>query len=149
MNLLNTNYNANIIDFDIKKLGFNEFEITYNDLIYNVIIVNKFENKVEMLINGMLFNYAIDDLGKDLIAKLGLVKKEDAIGNEIKSPMPGLIKDILVKKGDILKKGDAIVILEAMKMENILKCPKDGLTVSEIYVEIGQSVEKSVSLVSF
>jgi biotin carboxyl carrier protein len=67
---------------------------------------------------------------------------------EIKAPMPGLIFDIKVKEGDEVKKGDAVLILEAMKMENILKSPGDG-TVKSIKIKKGQSVEKNQVLIQF
>lgn len=65
----------------------------------------------------------------------------------LKSPLPGIIVDIKVKVGDVVKKGDAVVILEAMKMENVLQAPVDG-TVQEIGVNPGDSVLEGVTLIS-
>jgi biotin carboxyl carrier protein len=62
--------------------------------------------------------------------------------------MPGLIIDLKVKVGDKVKTGDALLILEAMKMENILKSPGDG-TVKNVTVKKGDSVEKGHILVEF
>ena len=66
---------------------------------------------------------------------------------EIKAPMPGLVLDILVKEGTEIKKGDPVLILEAMKMENILKSPEDG-SIKKIKVRKGKVVEKNDMLVS-
>ncbi len=68
--------------------------------------------------------------------------------NEIKAPMPGLVLDIRVAEGDAVKKGDTILVLEAMKMENSIKSPTDGL-VKKISVKKGLAVEKNQVLINF
>jgi biotin carboxyl carrier protein len=68
--------------------------------------------------------------------------------NDIKAPMPGMVLNILVKEGDTVKKGDAILVLEAMKMENILKSPTDGL-IKKIAAVKGTAVEKNQLLIQF
>jgi len=62
--------------------------------------------------------------------------------------MPGLILDVIVKESDLVKKGDPVIILEAMKMENILSSPVDGI-VKEIKVNPQQTVEKNNILIKF
>jgi len=68
--------------------------------------------------------------------------------NSIKAPMPGLIIDLKVKEGDVVKLNDPLIVLEAMKMENIIKSPGEG-TVKVVKVRKGQSVEKSQVLIEF
>jgi biotin carboxyl carrier protein len=63
----------------------------------------------------------------------------------IKSPMPGLVVKIFKKKGDKIIKGEAVMILEAMKMENEIKANVDGV-ISEIFVELGKPLEKNIPL---
>jgi biotin carboxyl carrier protein len=65
----------------------------------------------------------------------------------IKSPMPGLVLKILKKAGDNIAKGETVMILEAMKMENEIKSSMDGI-ISEILVSEGKPVEKYISLFS-
>lgn len=60
-------------------------------------------------------------------------------GEAIKAPMPGTILSIKVSPGTSVKKGDTLVILEAMKMENEISAPRDGV-VSEVIVTTGASV---------
>ena len=67
---------------------------------------------------------------------------------EIKAPMPGSILNILVEAGQEVKAGDQLLILEAMKMENVIKSPGDGV-VAKIHVDEKQSVEKNQVLISF
>ena len=68
--------------------------------------------------------------------------------NDLKAPMPGLIVDIKVQVGDTVKKGDTILILEAMKMENILKASGDG-KIKAIKISIKQNVEKNQVMIEF
>ena len=58
---------------------------------------------------------------------------------QIKSPLPGNIISISVKEGDTVKKGDTLLLMEAMKMENKVLCEKDGV-VKNIKVAVGQAV---------
>jgi len=83
-----------------------------------------------------------------LLEKMGLASSGSGNLKEIKAPMPGLILDLKVKPGDVVKKGDVILILEAMKMENIIKSTGDGV-VRDVKVSLKQSVEKNQILIQF
>jgi biotin carboxyl carrier protein len=72
---------------------------------------------------------------------------EDDI-TELNAPMPGTILEIKVSKGDKVKKDDPLLILEAMKMENVLTSPKDGV-ISEVIVKINETVDKGTVLLNF
>ncbi len=83
-----------------------------------------------------------------LLEKMGL---NSAVAGKIitvKAPMPGLIIDLRVKAGDTVSTGDPLIILEAMKMENIIKATGDG-TVASVKVKQGDSVEKNQVLIEF
>ncbi len=78
-------------------------------------------------------------------------KKSGASGsgaNELRAPMPGRIVKVLHKAGDAVVVGDPCVVIEAMKMENELRAPKDG-TVKAVHVAEGVSVESQALLVTF
>ena len=75
------------------------------------------------------------------------IKVED-LSKKLISPMPGLIKSINVKKGQSIKKGEQLVVIEAMKMENILKSEKDCI-VDEVLIKNGASVSTDEILISF
>ena len=68
-------------------------------------------------------------------------------GNAIKTPLPGVIIDVKVNVGDTVKKGDTVVVLEAMKMENDVCAPEDG-TVASVEVSQGSTVETDAVLVT-
>ncbi|MCE9647429.1 MAG: acetyl-CoA carboxylase biotin carboxyl carrier protein subunit [Chloroflexi bacterium] len=65
----------------------------------------------------------------------------------LKAPMPGLVVAVLVEEGQAIKKGQVMLILESMKMQNELKAPRDGV-MSRIRVKAGESVEQKQSLLS-
>ena len=69
----------------------------------------------------------------------------NANGETVKSPMPGTILSINVQNGAFVKKGDTLMILEAMKMENEIISPCDG-TIASINVQNGSSVETGATL---
>lgn len=67
---------------------------------------------------------------------------------EVRAPMPALVGSVLVAKGETVKPGQGLIILEAMKMENEIKAHADGV-VKEILVQKGSAVEKNELLISF
>jgi pyruvate carboxylase len=67
-------------------------------------------------------------------------KAEDGNDNQVAAPMPGLISMVSVKPGQVVKTGDVLLTIEAMKMETVLHAAKDA-TVQEILVAAGQSVD--------
>ncbi len=67
---------------------------------------------------------------------------------DLKAPMPGLVKAVLVEAGQAVEAGQSLLVLEAMKMENVLKAAAPG-TVAEIPAAAGQAVEKGALLVRF
>jgi biotin carboxyl carrier protein len=83
-----------------------------------------------------------------LLQKLGM----DTIGasgvSDLLAPMPGLVLSAAVSAGDTVKKDDPLVVLEAMKMENVLKSPIDGV-IKEVSVNSGDTVEKNQTLIIF
>ena len=77
-------------------------------------------------------------------------KKSRGGGSErvLKSPMPGRIVKVLVSKGDAVVAGQALFVIEAMKMENELKA-KGPQTIAEVHVTVGMTVEANAKLVTF
>ncbi len=69
-------------------------------------------------------------------------------GARVKSQMPGKIVRILVKAGDEVKKGQSLLVMEAMKMENEIKSPQDGV-IKAVKVTEGQAIESGAELLLF
>ncbi|MCS7060053.1 MAG: DUF2118 domain-containing protein [Anaerolineae bacterium] len=109
-------------------------------------LVEESEDGYRVLIDGVLYHVrVVDERAKRLAEAAGAFT---AAGGElsIKSPMPGLIVATPVQAGDTVKKGQVVVILESMKMENELKAPRDGKVVA-VKVQPRQAVEQNQVLV--
>jgi biotin carboxyl carrier protein len=107
------------------------------------------ENKtITILHNGKKLNFKIIEPLDELLKSMGLESAFVSKISDLKAPMPGLVIDVLMKEGDEIKKGDKLVVLEAMKMENILKSPVDG-KIKSISILKGQAVDKNQLLISF
>lgn len=87
---------------------------------------------------------ALDELIKIMGFEVGMGKKI----SDIKAPMPGLILEISTSIGQEIKENDPLLILEAMKMENVITSPRDG-TIKSIFVKQGDAVEKNQLLIEF
>jgi biotin carboxyl carrier protein len=142
--------NGQILEWDIKKTGDRHYHVLYQNQSFNLELVSlDTETKtVRLKLNNKPCELKIRDKFDLLLEKLGMNNLQNNSAKEIKAPMPGLIFDIKVKEGDEVKKGDPVLILEAMKMENILKSPGDG-TVKKIKIKKGESVEKNQVLIQF
>ena len=101
----------------------------------------------QVLLRGRLYPVRVEDeREKRLRAAAGGGVAETGEFH-LKAPMPGLVVAIPVEEGQQVKKGQVLLILESMKMQNELKSPRDG-TVSRIKVRAGESVEQKQPLLS-
>ncbi|MBX3102135.1 MAG: acetyl-CoA carboxylase biotin carboxyl carrier protein subunit [Bacteroidetes bacterium] len=103
---------------------------------------------VYLSLNGKTLAAGYETLGQRLLKTIGIDPAASQVVKELKAPMPGLIKEILVQPGQAVEKGEPLIILEAMKMENVIKSPTQG-TLAAVPVSQGQAVEKNQVLVSF
>lgn len=126
------------------------FHVLRENKSYEVEIVkaDPAAKTVTVKVNGRNYPLEIKDKYDELLHSLGMDKIGSVKVNELKAPMPGLVLDIIVSEGQTIKKGDPVVVLEAMKMENILKSPAD-VTVKKIAVKKGTAVEKNQVLIQF
>ena len=92
-------------------------------------------------VNGTRFSISIADHYDRLVLQLGLSMGGTQKANIVKAPMPGLVLNLLVEAGQLVSKGDPLLILEAMKMENVLKATGDG-RVKSVHVQKSAAVVK-------
>jgi biotin carboxyl carrier protein len=138
-------FSANII-----KVREGVYHLMKDNVSYNLEVVKHIpdEKKMVVKINNTSYTLDIKDKYDDLLHSLGLDNLATKKVNDIKAPMPGMVLNILVSEGQEVKKGDALIVLEAMKMENILKSPTDG-TIKKIAITKGVAVEKNQLLIQF
>lgn len=130
-----------------------DFESVSGQLVYTMLVDGKsYEAHIfeeddawHILMQGTLYSAQVmDEREKRLKAAAS-----GAAGDEgeyvLRAPMPGLIVKVPVKEGDEIKKGDVLVILESMKMQNELKAPRDG-KVKRVQVKQGESVEQKQTM---
>ena len=116
--------------------------------LVSVKLVDHELKRYQIQIDGRTYQVQISDVVDQQIQKMNLKSKKSNQLKELRAPMPGLVRQVNVKMGDHVDSGESLFILEAMKMENVLKSPVNGL-VSEIFVKPGESVEKNQILLSF
>lgn len=134
---------------DLVRTGPSTFSLVRNGRSHRVLVLkeDKENGTVRLRIGAHTYTVRLQDDRSRLMQTLGLDKAATKV-KEIKAPMPGMVLNILVKPGDAVKKNDPILVLEAMKMENMIKAPGDA-TVSAVHAAQGKAVEKGQLLVSF
>jgi len=138
------------VNADMKQVNASTWHIINELQSYNAEVVNfnVAEKTAEIKVNNNIYTVTAKDQFDVLLDKLGLSTLNNAKVSEVKAPMPGLVLKVFVAVGDEVKKGDNLFILEAMKMENIIKAPAD-VTVKAVKLKPGDKVEKGQVLLQF
>jgi biotin carboxyl carrier protein len=143
-----------------------EFNYKINGAPYKVVILNSDDSTIELEVNGIPYTVELEQKTKKPLAGIRRPSREAAPAptpqststplvtkptasptkNVIQSPLPGIIVDIKCKEGDIVKKGQTLMVLEAMKMENNILATTNG-KVSQILVNKGDTVLEGADLV--
>ncbi len=134
---------------DWNKTGDNKYHVIHNNGSYQVELLSADESGKELviLINGVKHQVSVSNQYDELLKKLGMDKIAGNKVNDVKAPMPGMVLRMMVKEGDAIKKGDPLLVLEAMKMENVIKAAGDGV-VKKINVNEKVAVEKNQVLIT-
>ena len=142
--------NGSELSPDLKKLHPRLWHILHKNNSVKVFVnkIDKDKRIVELVVNGKAVEVKLKTRAEQLLKSIGMegamVKKIDSL----RAPMPGLVHSIHVEEGTEVKEGEALMILEAMKMENVIKSPTDGV-ISKIHVNEKDSVEKNAIMLSF
>lgn len=142
--------NGGQVQLDLSTIGHANTHVLYQNKSFNteIVDINKAEKTCKIKVNGNIYHIRIEDQFDVLLKQLGLDNMSANKVLEIKAPMPGLVLKVLVEENSEVKKGDNLLVLEAMKMENVLKSSTDGV-VKKILIKQGDKVEKNQILVQF
>ncbi len=134
----------NRIAYSFTPLGNNRFTFILDGTSHLIHIIK--ENGIyHVHLEGEYFPVNVEDERFRELKKLVELSAEGQGEECILAPIPGLIAKILINEGDDVKKGDGLIILEAMKMENEIKADNDGV-IQKILIHEGDSVEKDQDL---
>jgi biotin carboxyl carrier protein len=131
-----------------------EFEYTINDTVYKVVINNIEDTVADVEVNGTPYKV---ELSKPAAQSVSIKRPEPSSITPIsrpqqhatgvlRSPLPGTVIDIFCKEGDTVKKGQKLLVLEAMKMENAINADRDGV-IKEMKVGKGDSILEGADLI--
>lgn len=137
-------------ELDIKEFSQGNFSVMKGADSHEIRIQNIDKEKkiVYVSINGKATSFSIKDKMDLLLEKLGFDTTKSTKMNQLKAPMPGLVIEYFVKEGDEVQAGDKLMILEAMKMENVIKATGEG-KIKKLVVSKGNTVEKNQLLIEF
>jgi biotin carboxyl carrier protein len=138
------------VSLDLSRLGLNKYHLLLNHKSYNLEVVthNKKSGEIAVKVNNRMVKVVVRTALDELLNKMGFSTNNVGQTKDITAPMPGLILDVVVSEGDEVKKGDKLLVLEAMKMENIIKSPGSG-KIKSIVINKGESVDSGQKLIHF
>lgn len=135
------------IDADLQNLGDGGLvSLLVDRRSYEAAVYNQERDRWQVLLGGEIYDAFVQDERAYRLSKARGEQEADTGIVPTKAPMPGVVVRVPVAEGDAVTKGQTLVILESMKMENELKATRDGV-VLEVRVAAGDSVEKDAALV--
>ncbi|RPD99608.1 acetyl-CoA carboxylase biotin carboxyl carrier protein subunit [Aureibaculum marinum] len=142
--------NKDIISLNVIENDTNKYHLLDCSKPYHIEILESNFNKKQyvIIVNRNKYEVAINDNLDQLIKEMGFSSSSTKNVDYIKAPMPGLILEVNVKAGQEVKENDPLLILEAMKMENIITSPRKG-TIKSVTAVKGNTVEKGNMLIEF
>lgn len=134
---------------DLRRINSTNWSLIHDNKSYNITLVPSEESKrFTLQVNGYDFDIAVKDKYDKLLQALGMDNMQAGKTQDIKAPMPGLVLQVMVEAGQEVQKDTPLLILEAMKMENVIKAPGTA-TVDKVHVNEKAAVEKNQLLISF
>lgn len=140
-------YNDEELNFEIFEITNNVYFLRIAEKIYNFTCTHKNGENIVLFSKSDKFEITIRTLLQEKASEVLAKKYSLHHQMDVKAPMPGMILKIKKKNGDMVDHGDAVMILEAMKMENEIRSINKGV-IKDIYVEEGKTVEKGALLFS-
>jgi pyruvate carboxylase subunit B len=126
--------------------GDDHYVLTLGERRHEVTVEARDGDRLTLRVDGHRFEARVQDERSLMLEELGVGSSDSAAEREVKAPMPGLVRGLLVAEGDRVDAGQGLVILEAMKMENELKAAGAGV-VAAVRVAEGDAVARGDVLV--
>ncbi|NJB85432.1 biotin carboxyl carrier protein [Lewinella marina] len=111
-----------------------------------LIDTDAFGKRMTVSVNRRRFTVELADAYDRIVQELGLATTVANQSNEVTAPMPGLILQVMAEQGSVVEAGTPLLVLEAMKMENVIKAEGNG-TVKAVKVSVGEAVDKRQLLI--
>ncbi|NQX90926.1 MAG: biotin/lipoyl-binding protein [Flavobacteriales bacterium] len=145
-----TKVDGNVVRHDTQQQSSHYYTVELKGRTHHVEVrgFDKATSMADLRVDGKKVNVQMTDQYDDLLKALGMERGAASQEKDLKAPMPGLVLSIDCKEGQEVAKGDALLVLEAMKMENVIKSPRDG-EIEKIKIEEGKAVEKNEVLIIF
>ena len=155
-----------ILEVEMRQLNPHSYQVTHDEKAYPVEAVNCEAGQVSFMLDGTSYIGYVSEAedhaltitlnGFNFSLKRNDIPSENRFAgsestdvvsdNKITSPMPGKVITLRVQAGDSVKKGDTLVVVEAMKMENALAAPRDA-TVKEVLAAVDDRIDRNVPLI--
>lgn len=135
---------------DLTQTGPGMFSVVHKGRSHSVLVLkqDREAGTVRMRIGAHCHTVRLEDDRTRLMQLLGIDRGTRSMVRELKAPMPGLVLKMLVKEGDNVRKNDPLLVLEAMKMENVIKSAGDAV-IKKVHAAEHTAVEKGQLLLSF
>ncbi len=137
--------NDNTLQLESLKHSPSEYELTLNGKKYTGEVLSLKQNVCTVVVNGNTYKFNIET-EKSFSRQKFLATVNSQLSMNVSAPLPGTITSVLVDKGQKVEKGEPLMELEAMKMQNEILCPISG-EVRDIKVKEGDSVLKDQILI--
>ncbi|WP_437370162.1 biotin/lipoyl-containing protein [Maribacter litoralis] len=134
---------SDVESLDCISVNSQTLHVLENNRAFEVEILHSdFLNKtISLSVNGNKYDVKLEDEYDQQVKKMGLLSVTTQKLNEVKAPMPGLIVEVMVNEGDEIVEGTPLLVLSAMKMENVIMAQGEG-KIQSIEVKKDDAVEK-------
>jgi biotin carboxyl carrier protein len=139
---------ADLEALDLVEVSPGRYHLIFQDQNYEVEVdqVHFEKGQIHLRVNGSVHHVKVETPLERKIKALGINELNTGDGELIQAPMPGKVLSVLIEEGEKIEAGQDLLILEAMKMENVIKSAQDGV-VDKVHVSDNDTVNKNQTLV--
>ena len=138
--------NGRIIEASFTKVSQHSYILRFENIVFEVSLNQKYQFKTNFLFDGLYYDTVVLTKLQEIALEQQTEKYKTKHHAELKAPMPGLLVKIKKEVGQNVERGETILILEALKMENDLHSPSSGI-IKQINYKEGDTVEKDTVIV--